>query len=97
MLSWARSTTKELWTEYYEDQVKPLVTTARGEISNAVTQLKDHYNQEVEKANEKVNEEIQTQADQIREQADQIRERVDNKIQQQLDLTKDQINKLKVK
>lgn len=76
------STTKELGKEYYEDQIKPFVDTAKEEIDNKTTQIK---------------EEITDKTNQIKDQYNQEVEKINEKIQGQAEEAKDQVNKLKVK
>jgi hypothetical protein len=69
MLSGMWNTTKEVSKEYYEEQIKPLVNTAKEEITNTTNQLKNQYNQQVEK----INEQIQGQADQAKDQVNKLK------------------------
>ncbi|MDR0370143.1 MAG: hypothetical protein LBH96_06765 [Candidatus Peribacteria bacterium] len=69
ILSETWETTKEAGKEYYEEQVKPFVDTAKEEIIDKANQIKNQYNQEVEK----INETIQEQANQVKDQVNKLK------------------------
>ena len=69
MLSGAWNTTKELWTEYYQDQIKPLVDTAKQDAENLWQETKNQYNQGVEQ----VNEAIQTTANDAKNEVNKLK------------------------